>query len=383
MKPFLSVIMKPTLSCNAHCRHCYHRPSECDGTVMDVSTAENVIRMVRAEYDSARYMWTGGEPLLAGERFFRKVYACQKEAYGKAIGRCGNTIQTNGLLLNPRFMEFCRDSRINVGVSFEAGYDRGLRPDIDRAKVESALSTMSKKGHMFSVMVSIHAGNIGDMNRIYHHYRDRNIAFYFNPVLRMGCGLDNQDLWLDPKEYAEACIQVYDEWLNDAKTNIPVLPFYQYLRASLSEPNISDCAHSSCLTRWISVDPNGDVYPCSKPCPPEYRMGNVNEVDSIAELFESEGFRKMLIGSIERRNTCKTCPIFSQCAGGCSVDAMSEGDITKPGFFSCEYYKTLFQHIRDSITEIIDGKKDLADYNRFVRDAVIGKLTNPNIVTPF
>ena len=139
MKPFLSVIMKPTLSCNAHCRHCYHRPSECDGTVMDVSTAENVIRMVRAEYDSARYMWTGGEPLLAGERFFRKVYACQKEAYGKAIGRCGNTIQTNGLLLNPRFMEFCRDSRINVGVSFEAGYDRGLRPDIDRAKVESRL----------------------------------------------------------------------------------------------------------------------------------------------------------------------------------------------------------------------------------------------------
>ena len=100
MKPFLSVVMKPTLSCNAHCRHCY---SHDDGSgVMDMSVVERTVGMVRAEYDSARYLWTGGEPLLAGERFFKRARACQKEAYGKAIGRCGNTIQTNGLLLTPR-----------------------------------------------------------------------------------------------------------------------------------------------------------------------------------------------------------------------------------------------------------------------------------------
>ena len=380
MKPFLSVVMKPTLSCNAHCRHCY---SHDDGSgVMDMSVVERTVGMVRVEYDSARYLWTGGEPLLAGERFFKRARACQKEAYGKAIGRCGNTIQTNGLLLTPRFLEFCRDARINVGVSFEGGCDAGLRPGIDRAKVESVLSMMSKKGHMFSVISSIHSGNVGSMHEMYRFFRDRGIAFYCSPALRM-IGCPESGLWMSPQEYAEACIALFDEWLTDASTPIPVLPFYQYLRASLSEPNISDCAHASCLTRWISVEPNGDVYPCSKPCPPEYRMGNIMDVDSIYELFSSDGFRRVLVGSIERRERCRSCPIFTQCAGGCSIDAAAEGGIGESGFFSCESYRIIFPHIRDSVADIIDGRKDLSSYNRFVRDAVVGKLTNPNVVTPY
>ena len=70
MKQFLSVIMKPTLNCNAHCRHCYHRPDERSDMVMDLKTVDRVTRLVRKEYDSARYIWNGGEPLLAGEKFY-------------------------------------------------------------------------------------------------------------------------------------------------------------------------------------------------------------------------------------------------------------------------------------------------------------------------
>ena len=41
-----------------------------------------------------------------------------------------------------------------------------------------------------------------------------------------------------------------------------------------------------------------------------------------------------------------------------------------------------FKHIAATMVRIINEKEDLAQYNRFVRDAVIGKLTNPNIITP-
>ena len=63
-------------------------------------------------------------------------------------------------------------------------------------------------------------------------------------------------------------------------------------------------------------------------------------------------------------------------------DAMADGDVQSPGGFSCQVYKKLFMHIAATMVRIINEKEDLSQYNRFVRDAVIGKLTNPNIITP-
>ena len=30
----------------------------------------------------------------------------------------------------------------------------------------------------------------------------------------------------------------------------------------------------------------------------------------------------------------------------------------------------------------MDNQRDLSQYNRYVRDSIVGKLTNPNIITP-
>ncbi len=349
---------------------------------MDESIVSKTIDLVHNEYDSAWYIWHGGEPLLAGDAFYKNVISMQKKAYGSAIMRCGNTIQTNGMLLKPKFAEFCRDNRINLGISYECGLDRGMRPDVDISKVEENLDYLMKKRHVFSVTASIHGGNVDDMMEMYVKFREKGISFVYSPVLKMGGGLDNEDLYLDPKEYAQNCIKVFDTWLNDKDTKIPVLPMYQYVNSFFSAPNVSDCAHSSCLTKWICVYPNGDVYPCGKPCPPEFKMGNIKEIDSISELFTSDGFREILLGSIERREKCKNCDIFDKCNGGCSIDALSDGDIEENGGFSCVSYKIIYSHIRDVLTDILDNKRSISGYNRFVRDAIIGKLTNPNIVTP-
>ena len=198
----------------------------------------------------------------------------------------------------------------------------------------------------------------------------------------MGCGLDNEDTHLDADTFIRNSIAVFDEWATDADTPIPVLPYFQYVRSSLTEPNISDCAHSSCLMKWICVYPNGDVYPCGKACPEEYKLGNIMDVESISELFKTGGFRSILIDSVERREECKECEIYDKCMGGCTVDAYHEGDAQESGGFSCVTYKAIFSHIDAFLKDIIDNKRDLSKYNRYIRDSIVGKLTNPNIVTP-
>lgn len=346
---------------------------------MDLDTFEKTVRLVHDEYDAVRFIWHGGEPLLASEEFLKKAISIEKKYFGKNLERCGNTIQTNGTLLRSKFIEFCKDSRINIGLSFEGDYGNGLRIGADNNAIADVVRYMVKKGHMFSISATIHNGNVDNMLDIFNQFNSMKASFCYNPVLNIGGCLDDGHISLDSDEYVRNCINVFDTWAKDANASIPLMPFYQYVLTALSEPNISDCAHSSCLTKWVCVYPNGDVYPCGKACPDEFKMGNIHDMNHLSEAFESDGFRNILLGSIERRDACSNCEIFRYCNGGCSIDALADGNIASSGGFSCIVYKAIFKHIKDFMDGILENKPDLSLYNRYIRDAVVGKLINPRV----
>jgi uncharacterized protein len=347
---------------------------------MPMDTVERTLRLIHDGYDSARFIWHGGEPLLAGERFFHHAIGAERKIYDKSLSRCGNTIQTNGTLLTHRFIEFCKDYRINLGVSYEGGFEEGLRPGMDVAKIDDTIRYMVEKNHMFLVSATIHAGNVAKMNDMYTKFRGLGASVSFTPVIRLGCGADNKDLALDADTYVEMSNAVFDRWIYDRTTTIPVLPFFQYVMTALDgSPNISDCPHASCLGDWLCVHPYGDLYPCGKACPTGYRLGNINEVKTIEEVFDSDGFANILRPSIERRKKCKDCPIFRYCNGGCTVDAAADGDAASPDGFACRVYKGTFSHIKTVVDSIVKNKPDLAQYNMFIRNAIVGKIINPQI----
>ena len=110
-------------------------------------------------------------------------------------------------------------------------------------------------------------------------------------------------------------------------------------------------------------------------------MGNVNDVSSISELFQSEGFRRILLGSIRRREKCASCPIFRYCNGGCSMDAYHEGCLEDNGNDSCRIFREVFTHVSKEVQSVLDGEGDVSGLNPFVRDAIVGKLVNPRVVS--
>ena len=226
---------------------------------MDISTFEKTVKLVKDGFDSSRFIWHGGEPLLAPVSFYKSVFSVQKRYYPQG---CDNTIQTNGTLLNKRLIEFCRSNRVNIGISYEGGFERGLRPGMDTKKIDKLVDFMVNKGHMFMISATIHGGNVNDMSAIYEKFKGMGASFSFNPIIMSGTACDNPDLELDPDVYVQNAIEVFDEWISDPSVKISVLPFYPYVMTALDGvPNISDCPHSSCLMKWICVHPNGDVYP--------------------------------------------------------------------------------------------------------------------------
>ncbi len=375
MKPYLSVVVKPTLYCNTGCSHCYHTPEERVEGQMSLGTLENLIRKVSEEYESVWFIWHGGEPLTLPMSFYKEAVRLQEKYLGKDNYRCGNTVQTNGTLINRRFMAYCREKKINVGVSYEGPYNSVLR-DGDPSK---ALSMLSAKENRYSVSATISAETALKQRELYEFFKKDGTNLSLNPVIPAGCARCGGTV-PDADEYIRGSIEAFDAWFHDSKANVPLVPHYLYILNYLGDPVPSDCAHTSCLTKWMCVNPDGSVYPCAKACPEEFRMGNINDPGTIDDLFHSEGFRRILIGSVERREKCAQCPVFKYCNGGCSMDAYHECGLENNGGDSCRIFREVFSHVSSEVQKVLDERGDTSDLNPFVRDAIVGKLVNPRTI---
>lgn len=378
MKRFISVIIKPTLSCNIACRHCYDGSDERSSDVISADILDRLFKMLSEEYESVWFIWHGGEPLMLPMSFYKNAISLQEIYFGKDSHRVGNTIQTNGINLNRRFMEYCREKMINIGISNEGPFNDVLRQET--SAVEKNIKILKDRDHKFSINSTLSSETAGKQLEIYKYFRDQGITVSFSPVIPAGCASMQKNLIPDPEIYVKSSVETFDKWMFDKDSEVPLIPHYLYFLNALGEQVDSDCAHTSCLTKWIAVYPNGDMYPCAKKCPEEYRLCNISDISRISDAFLTEGFEKILLNSIARREKCKECRIFDHCNGGCTVDAYYECGAENNGGASCRMYREIFGHVQEAAERILTEKPDLSEYNRFIRDAVVGKLINPNII---
>src|SRR5450759_1207884 len=81
--------------------------------------AEYIIQHIEASTeDIITFSWHGGEPLLAGIGFFKKVLKFQ-EKNKPAGSTIVNGIQTNGTLLDERWCHFLAEKKFIVGISID------------------------------------------------------------------------------------------------------------------------------------------------------------------------------------------------------------------------------------------------------------------------
>ncbi len=371
-------MIKPTLECNRSCDHCYHTPEERGSEKISFDRLEKLFKMVSEEYQSAWFIWHGGEPLQMPFSFFRKAFDLQKKYFGKDSHRVGNTIQTNGANINRRFVRFFESEQVNVGISYEGPYNDTLRSMTK--ETEDAIELMQKQGSKFTVSCTLSDETADKQLELYRYFRDLKISPSFSPVTPRGCASIDRSLIPDTDKYIKASIETFNEWLYDKDAEIPLLPYYLYMLNAIGKPAFADCSHTSCMGKWLSMYPNGDIYPCAKGCPEKYRLANIDDVDSMEDIFMTCGFADILEDTVARRSECEECDIYRYCAGGCSMDADCEGDIRKNDNPSCRIYKAVFTHIKREIDHILEDKPDMSQYNMYVRDMVLGKLINPGIV---
>lgn len=162
----------------------------------------------------------------------------------------------------------------------------------------------------------------------------------------------NISLGLSTDEYVNNFLEFFEYWLSDTNCNINVDYALTYVAQFAGKREVL-CTSTSCLTKWLGICSNGDIYPCGRSYPEEYNIGNIYGFETVNDIFMSEKYQKLLAGAIERREVCRSvCPFFNRCRGGCNNSAILAGDITKSGFQECEIFKKL----TPSIEEILKNK---------------------------
>lgn len=289
----ITVIVKPTNACNLRCKYCYADSGK--GEIMDTETLENMITKFQNEYEDIKYLWHGGEPLLAGKEFYKEALKLEKKKK-KPNQTITNSIQTNGILLDD-FIDSFKKNGFSVGLSIDGPKEihdlNRIYPDGSGSfdDVMKSVNLMKEKGLNVGAVCVLNKENIKSIDDIYDFFIKEDIGFKVNPIISDGRA-KNSDLSITPKEYGLALIHLFDRWFYEEKI-YSFSTLKDFVEMTLFHEPIT-CTFTECQKGFISVDEKGDVYPCGRFVgDKEFLYGNINE-DSMEDILKSPCYLDIL-----------------------------------------------------------------------------------------
>ena len=353
----IQTIIKVTNGCNLRCKYCYNAGKHFKNEIVSLEKLEKFFSLF-ADFDCIQVIFHGGEPMLGGIEFYEKVLEIQKHFNYAGGVTFENLIQTNATLIDARWMSFFKKHKIAVGISFDGIYNEEYRGETK--KVLKNIEALKKNGFSFGSKAVV-ADPHYDLLKNYEYFKSIGVPVDFGYVAVEGGAKEIGSL-LDSEEYLRQSKELFEKWVYD-REGISVRNF-EFMMKKVLGCNYEYCSNGSCVGNFFCLDVDGSIYGCSMESAKQFCFGNLSEFSSYHDLINAEAFKRYVLGSIERRKTCKeTCAHFDYCKGGCNDDAITNGDITKPNRAYCKYFSALFTCVKNKIDEIFKNKVDLATLN--------------------
>lgn len=357
--PFVVMAKGPGPVCNLDCGYCYYLGKTAlfprgEHYRMSPEVLEAYISgyIAASPGPQVHFVWHGGEPLLAGLGFYRRVVELQGR-YLPEGWRVLNSLQTNGTLLDDAWCEFLGANRFAVGISIDgppelhdAGRpDRQGRPTSDR--VLRGFRLLRAHGIDPDVLCALNARNAGFPELVYRFFLDLDVRWLqFLPVVTRDAAGGGPGPWsVAPEAMGEFLCVVFDEWVRHDVARIGVQNFLECLLA-VSGIGANLCVMSPTCGRALAVEHDGSVYSCDHFVDPEHRLGNL-VTDGLADLVGSArqaAFGRAKLDALPGR--CRDCEVRSLCNGGCPKDRFAAGADGEAGVnYLCEGYLRFYRHV--------------------------------------
>jgi uncharacterized protein len=348
----IAIIIRITETCNLHCRYCFVKPCTLN-THLSLEHFTALLKgLIDAGYRHIDLFWEGGEPLLVGMQLFRRITAIQQKIKTQHNISISNMLQTNATLITRKWIEFFRDQHFRVGISLDGDRitnDRNRRFSNGHSsfnRVINAIHQMQSEGLPVGIL-SVHTHeNIRRISEYYAFIKSIGVqSFKVNP-----CFINkdlHQDLQVQPEEWGEAMIQLFDLWFND--NNPPWNGDFFGIIKSLFLGHSTFCMfNQTCLTGFLCLVPSGDMFPCSRLVNehPEFHLGNI--IDGLPTVLSN----LRTLNRATKNIGCDDCKWLDICHGSCTAYAYWTHNTINSKDYLCSGYKRLFQHIYDAVQNI-------------------------------
>ncbi len=354
------VLVKPVGAlCNLACTYCYYldknelavSPKQ---RHMPLQLLEKYIRqhIEATTGDTVQFSWHGGEPLLAGLDFFRKITELQG-IYMPADKKLINGLQTNGILIDDDWCRFFSDNNFSVGLSMDGPsflhnvYRTTAGGGLTFHRVKEAYLLLKEYGIHTEILCVVNAENVMYPLQLYDFFRALGVEYItFIPLVEREDDGSPAAFSVPAEEYGAFLLTIFDRWKAHDIGHIRVQIFEEALRTAFRQD------HTLCIFKKTCggvpvLEMNGDLYSCDHFVDSHHLTGNIND-SSLADLLDSDrqrDFGRQKLSTLP--SYCLECEVRDMCNGGCPKNRFISSPGGEPGLnYLCTGYKIIFGHIK-------------------------------------
>jgi uncharacterized protein len=344
-----------------------------------------------------------------GLDFFRK--AVEIETRRARSGDCwGNSLQTNGMVLNDEWCEFLARNHFLVGLSVDGPPDLNVMrkfPDGSPVYERTMRSLRLLDEHKVetNILVVISRANVDDPERILQFMADNGQHFcQVIPCTEPARGglrpteqvpqqrLSEQSIAAE--QYAGFMTRLFDAWVenDDPSYYVRHIDNWLHLHFGLTP---ECCEYREDCSNLVTIEWNGDVYPCDFFVEERFRMGNVME-QTLEQMLRGRAWREFTQAAEHVPAVCAGCPWLECCHGGCYRHRAKLGLGADERPYLCEANMRIFEHVFAALDELkagarkprlheflndLDRRAAAGEFGPLARQAARGRATGPRAGT--
>jgi uncharacterized protein len=362
------VFVKPVGAlCNLACDYCYYLnkqelyPKGTKFLMPDDLLEEYIVQHINASSGPEIFFsWHGGEPTLAGLKFFQRIVELQKK-HLPVNWKIVNGLQTNGTLLNDEWCRFLKRESLIVGVSLDGPenfHSINRFRKVGQSCFKETLSgyqLLRDYGIPCEILCVVNQGNVRNPIEVYRFFKQLKAQFItFLPLVERRTSIGNEfsEQSVDAKAFGKFLCTIFDEWKENDIGIIKIQIFEEALRTAFKQE------HTLCIFKKTCggvpvLEFNGDVYSCDYYVRKENFLGNIGNT-SLEILLESPAqkvFGHAKFDSLPEY--CLECEVLDMCNGACPKDRYIQTPDGKTGLnYLCEGYKLFFNHCKPFVEQV-------------------------------
>ena len=356
-KEEIAITIKPTMSCNMRCRHCFNADLREKRDNLPLSTAIRFLELAADFSHDVKVTFHGGEPSLMGASYYRKLFQNEQRLNAEKGVAFANGFTTNALLLKDELLEVLLENDARLKISFDGPFNDDLREKTET--VVKNISVARERGAKIIILCTLARRASNNLLDLYKWFNEWGLDVKLLPIEPRGFALFNNELLLQEDEFANSLKNAYDYWLHDRNCQISCTTF-----EDLAMIKSTQQYKPFWFRREIALNPDGHIHPFGRPNDIRYNLGRPEEINSLEDCFQSNVYKDMMTFLKKKRaDFCASCPSHGSCNGVCLFMGYMYTDNEEMLRRSCNISRKIFNVALKSnevaYSEWLNGKQDL------------------------